>query len=183
MINTVSNKIKFGKKIIRLAVEKKEYNFITINYHLITEKITPFETIKIDNSEKISSKRKNKNILEKNYKNKIDLKNKKSWILGIKGFKEYPYEIIKEIYRSTSILNWHWQRVSSFHIVLSVVCSTHWPFLFPSKFSEQVSTSLKIGVQLFTGKSKFILDFSRLDGDIVGFFNFFISLKEEMKFS
>ena len=182
IISLVSKKINFGKKIIELAIKRKDCNNISVNYHLVTEKITPFETIKIDNHNQFHFKNKILKIMKSEFRIKSELKKAKSWILGLRNLKEYAFEIIREIIRSLKILNWRWYKVSFFHIVLNLSCSVCWPFLFPRFSKLPVSINLKIAIQLFATGATFILDFTRVNGDVISFFNSYLILREEMKF-
>lgn len=181
ILNTVSEKIKFGKKIIKLAIRKKECNYLTVNYQLITEKITPFETIKINNWDQTKVKKDLNAKYCRKFKNKFYPVKKNSWILGIRFINEKSFEITQELLRSFKALNWKWYKVSYFHIVLNLSCSVSWPFLFPNHTKLPSFENLKIAVQLFTSSSNLILDFGRLNGDIVSFLNSHTILKEEMR--
>ncbi len=182
-IKMVSRNINFGKKIIKLAIEKEDSNFLIVNYQLITEKITPFETIKIESSNLFQSHRK----IIKGYKNKFYEKfksiKKGSWTLGMRELEEIPFEIIREILRSLKTLDWNWYKTSSFNVILDLSCSVSWPYQFFYKKRFPIYGGLKMGIQLFTSKLEFIVDFCRLGGDIGSFLNSFLVLKEEIKFS
>lgn len=117
-----------------MAIKRKDCNNISVNYHLVTEKITPFETIKIDNHNQFHFKNKILKIMKSEFRIKSELKKAKSWILGLRNLKEYAFEIIREIIRSLKILNWRWYKVSFFHIVLNLSCSVCWPFFISSIF-------------------------------------------------
>jgi 5'-AMP-activated protein kinase catalytic alpha subunit len=182
-IRMVSKSINFGKKIVKLAIEKKDNNFLTVNYQLITEKITPFETIKIESYNHFRSHIK----IIKGNKNKINEKIKliksESWTLGMRRLEDIPFEIIREILRSLKTLDWHWHKTSYFNVILDLSCSVSWPYRLSYKQKFPIYGGLKIGIQLFTSKLEFIVDFSRLGGDIGSFLNSFFVLKEEIKFS
>ena len=180
-VNTVSKKINFGKKIIKLAIDRKERNNITVNYHLISEKITPFETIKIDVLCQNQFKNEIKRHEERKFKFNFKLEKTNSWILGMENLQDYPCEILREINRSLKYLKWRWFKVSFFHVILNLSCPVCWPFLFPRKFNFLISLNLKTAIQLFTTNANFILDFTRINGDVISFFNSYIILRNEMK--
>ena len=178
LLNTVSDKIEIGKKILKLAIKKKEYNCITVNYHLITEKIAPFEDIKVDVLNKRRYKKKKKRFIKTN----DALVTIKLWSLGEQNFDDCPMEIIREIFRTLETLNWKWITISFFHIILNLPCTVTWPFYLPVEQRGSIFTNSTIGIQLFTTNSHLILDFLRLSGDIISFFNSYIMLSEELKF-
>mmetsp|Transcript_1926 Transcript_1926/g.3094 ORF Transcript_1926/g.3094 Transcript_1926/m.3094 type:complete len:475 (+) Transcript_1926:59-1483(+) len=182
IINIVSEKLNFGKKVIKLAVRKKDCTYIVVNYHLIIEKITPFETIKINIIDQNKIEKKFKKNFEKGYDESSKIIKSKSWALGLVKFKEHFYEIIREILRSFKTLNWQWNRISFFQIISCLTCSVNWPFSIPQKTKVSISTGLKFSIQLFTTNYNFILDFSRINGDIISFFNTYLIIKDEMKF-
>lgn len=180
-LTTVSKKINFGKKIIKLAIDRKERNTITINYHLISEKITPFETIKIDVFGQKQFKNKIKKSIKRKFKFNFKLEKVNSWTLGMENLKDHSCEIIRELNRSLKNLNWHWFKVSLFHIILDLTCPVCWPFLFPKKIKFLISLNLKIAIELFSTNTNFILDFTRITGDVISFFNSYIILRNEVK--
>jgi len=182
-VNTVSKKIQFGKKTIKLAIKRKDYSYITVNYHLIVEKITPFETIKIDIVDQDEFENEMKKNWEKNRSKCCKIINAKSWVLGLIKFKEPSFEIIREILRSVKILNWPWNRLSFFQIILNLICPVNWPFRTPLSTKVPVFTGIKFAIQLFTTNYNFILDFNRINGDIISFFNTHIILKNELRFN
>ena len=177
-INNASAKIKFGKKILRLALKKKEYNFFTVNYHLIDKKITPFQTIKIDPSNQIFFKNKFEKLSNEIPKYSFHSQ-KKSWKLGIEKIKGHSSEIVRELLRSLRKLNWRWQTSSLFTIILDISCSN----LKTTESSLQIFTNLKLALQLFKTDLNLILDVNRLVGDIPAFFNSFLVLSEELNFN
>jgi len=101
----------------------------------------------------------------------------------MRRLEDIPFEIIREILRSLKTLDWHWHKTSYFNVILDLSCSVSWPYRLSYKQKFPIYGGLKIGIQLFTSKLEFIVDFSRLGGDIGSFLNSFFVLKEEIKFS
>jgi hypothetical protein len=54
--------------------------------------------------------------------------------------------------------------------------------VYSCHFILHVSINLKIAIQLFATGANFILDFTRVNGDVISFFNSYLILREEMKF-
>ena len=155
---------------------------MTVNYQLITEKITPFETIKIQKTYHYRFQKKISEKYKKKYRKKYQLIKKKSWVLGMKCFEEIPYEIIRELSRSLKTLNWRWYKISYFNLMLNLSYSVSWPYLYSLGENLPIFGSLNIVVQLFLLKSELVLDFCRLGGDMGSFLNSFLILTDEINF-
>eukprot|EP00802_Teleaulax_amphioxeia_P007362 Tamp_07368.p1 GENE.Tamp_07368~~Tamp_07368.p1 ORF type:complete len:472 (+),score=12.47 Tamp_07368:749-2164(+) len=181
-IRMVSKKINFGKKLVKLALQKEDRDFLTVNYQLITEKITPFETIKIQKTYHYRFQKKISEKYKKKYRKKYQLIKKKSWVLGMKCFEEIPFEIIRELLRSLKTLNWRWYKISYFNLMLNLSYSVSWPYLYSLGENLPIFGSLNIVVQLFLLKSELVLDFCRLGGDMGSFLNSFLILTDEINF-
>mmetsp|Transcript_69223 Transcript_69223/g.144287 ORF Transcript_69223/g.144287 Transcript_69223/m.144287 type:complete len:477 (-) Transcript_69223:3180-4610(-) len=169
VIEMVENKTHFGKKFIKLALQRNEKNSFTVIYHLIRESVTPFDMITVENGYLPLEKYVGENDfwIKEEWDNLLEIK--KNWSLGIENLSISGIEIMMELYRSIKILSWYWKPISPFYIQILVPRSTTWKSGYRKKKKERQVLSTKIGVQLYKNFSHSLLDFHRLNGDLFSF--------------
>ena len=187
IIKIVAKKTKLGKKFLEMAIQSDDKNTFSIIYHLIRESITPFDMITVDKTLSIFINNKNikKNIsCEKNTKNNDIIKKKsKNWFLGFENIHSSGIEVMKEIYRSIKILNWHWSRSSSYNIIIYVTRRSTWSIKDRLELEDKNKRLLfnKIGLQLYKNYFSSLLDIYKINGDSIEFLNYCNILLKEMK--
>lgn len=183
VIEMVEKKTHFGKKFIKLSLQKGEKNSFTVIYHLIRESVTPFDMITVENGYLPLEKYVGDNDfwIKEEWDNLLDIK--KNWCLGIENLSISALEIMMEVYRSIKILKWLWKPSSPFYVQIFVPRSTIWNSCFRERDRKNIFLSSKIGIQLYKNFSYYLLDFHRLEGDLFSFIFSCDSLSRELRIS